>query len=166
MISEPFSIQWFSAPLLWNLWEEFSVCLSVGVFSSPKYTLNYLSLMLWELYTLWCKYNYNSDDNYFVTKPKFTFPIFFASRRSHQSGSPSTVCESILYLQHFPQELFLPPRVSLVSAFSRQCWRCVLLQMCPLFLMTCVFWNNFYLIWLSHFITLSWLNNLSHDLKV
>lgn len=92
-----------------------------------------------------------------VTEPKFTFPVFFASRRSHQSGLSSTVCESVLYLQHFPQELLLPPRIGLVSAFSRQCWRCVLLQMCALFLMRVKS--------LHDFITLLSLNNLLPELK-
>lgn len=111
--------------------------------SLPKYSLNYLSLCSESTVQLWCKDNYScSDDNLFVIKSKFTFPIFFASRRSHQSGIPSTVCQSILYLQHFPQELLLPPRVSLVGAFSRQCWRCVLLQICSLFLLMYV-WKHF-----------------------
>lgn len=130
---------------------------SFCVFSFPKYTLNHLSLMFWELYTLRCNYKCSCDDNFVVTKPKFTLPVFFASRRSHQSGISSTVCESVLYLQHFPQELLLPPRISLVSAFRRQCWRCVLLQMCPLFLMCLKQFHDF--------ITLFSLNNLLLDLK-
>ena len=132
-------------------------CHSFCVFSFPKCTLNHLSLMFWELCTLRCNYKCSCDDNFVVTKPKFTLPVVFASRRSHQSGISSTVCESILYLQHFPQELLLPPRISLVSAFSHQCWRCVLSQTCPLFL-TCV--KQFH-----DFITLFSLNNLLLDLK-